>query len=226
MARDAFDDRFHILGALFEDVDVHGEEDDHALDHILPEGVDAQEVHAVGEGAHDEHADHGAADGALAAQHGGAAQDGGGDGLHLLAVTGSRLAGEHPGRQHHPADARQHAGIAVGEKQDAPVIDAGKARRLPVAAHGIDVPPHPGAVEQIHREDDDDNRVDHLDGHPPDEQRAQVVKFRVHGADRGAGGVDVGKAAGHLHHGQGDDEGGQRRGGDDEAVEHAAQEPH
>ena len=68
-------------------VDDDGEDDDGALDDVLPELGDAAHGHAVVEHADDEGADEGAAYGADAAGHGGAAEDGGRDGVHLPAVA-------------------------------------------------------------------------------------------------------------------------------------------
>src|SRR5690606_82124 len=63
------------LGSPAPPVDQHGDHDDGADDHLLPVGVDHEQVEAVADDPHDEGADERAQDAALAAGKAGAADD-------------------------------------------------------------------------------------------------------------------------------------------------------
>src|SRR5215204_5863278 len=82
-------------------VDEHGRDDDRADDDLLDEGGDAEEVEAVAQHGHDERADERADDGALAAEQGGPADDGGGDGVQLVHHPRDGLRRVEPRRQEH-----------------------------------------------------------------------------------------------------------------------------
>src|SRR5712691_978628 len=87
-------DRAGVAAALLDD---DREDEQGALGDVLPERVDVEDGQPVLEHAEQDHREHGARDGALAAAQCGAAERGGGDGLQLQALAaGGRLAGAGP----------------------------------------------------------------------------------------------------------------------------------
>ena len=76
----------------------HGHNHDGALEGLAQEGRNAHQIEQVVHHGDNQHAQHRAADGALAALHAGAAHDHGGDCVHLIAAAGVGIV--------HGADAR------------------------------------------------------------------------------------------------------------------------
>ena len=94
------------------------------------------------------HAEHDAAHGADAADEAGAAEDGDGEHVELLADHGGRHGLVDAVGLDEPGDAGQEAEIAIGEELDAQDVDADPAGRLRVAAESVDLPADPRAAHQ------------------------------------------------------------------------------
>src|SRR5450830_682346 len=93
----------HPAPAPLIDRDDH--DDDRAADDALPEIRDAQDVQTVGQDAHDEHTDDGAADPTLATEQRGTTDDDRRDGVELGAAGHECVRTVQPAGEHHPADA-------------------------------------------------------------------------------------------------------------------------
>src|SRR5436190_11996752 len=95
-----------------DDLEQHGGDDDGALDDLLGEGRDAEQIEDVGEHRHDGRTQYRAADAALTAEQAGAANDRDGDRLKLEADASDRLA---DGKSRHENERRQSRQEAADE---------------------------------------------------------------------------------------------------------------
>lgn len=139
-----------LLGALFLDeaVECNRTDEHQTLDELLHVLVDGQHGHAVGEDAHDQHADHDHNQATLTAGHAHAAQHDAGDDIHLVAGARVGLTGVDAGQQHYARQGAHEAGHAVDQILDLLDVDAGEARGLLIAAHAVDVATHAGLVQE------------------------------------------------------------------------------
>ena len=204
-----------------QEVGVHGQQYDRALDDVLPVGVDAHQVQAVVQYADDQNADQRAAQLAGAAGHGGAADHDRRDGVHFRAVAGGAGAGVQAGGDGDARQAGHQAAEAEHHEFDLRRVDAREGGGGVVAAHGVDVPADAGAVQEQHRDDEHDGHGDDGGGHARHVARAQELPGVGHAADGLALGIDVGDALGDVHRGQRDDERRDLGLGDHQAVQQA-----
>ena len=104
----------------------HGEEQHQTVDDPLQVLVDVQHGHAVGQHAHDtgahKHIDHLA----LAAVDADAAQNGGGNDVHLEAAAHGGLAGAKAGGHQHTGNGREHAAEHIGAGDGPLGVEAGE----------------------------------------------------------------------------------------------------
>lgn len=120
-------------------VEDDGDQQHSALDHILPVVVQAVDGHALVDDAQQNGADHDAGNRTGSAVGGGAADEAGADGVHLIRHTGIAVDGTNPGGDQQTRQACQYGHGAVSGEVDLPGIDTGELGGLLVAAHGVEV---------------------------------------------------------------------------------------
>ena len=198
----------------------------------LPEGADVEQVQPVAEHADDERADQRADDAALAAEEVGAADHDRSDGAQLLALRHQRVRRVEPPRHDEPGDRRHQAGEGVGVDLGAPDVDAGDARRLAVAADGVDRAAERRVAQDVPADDAEEQRRRprspgcRRDGRCPSRSdrvgKGRAAGCRLERGHRQAVGHEQRDAAKDRHRAERGDEVRDLEADDDPAVERAA----
>ena len=204
-------------------IHANSQQDNNTLGNQLPEGVDAQQVQRIAENCDDQNADDDTADLADTAAEGGTAQNDSCDGVGLVAVTQSGLAGVHTGAVDDTCECSQEAGDGVDDHQNLVYIDAGEAGSVLVAANSVDPAAQLGLAQNQPDDDDEEDGVEDGDGDLTDVAVTQEVEGRVVAADGQTVGIDINQAAADLLSCHGDDEGRDVHFGSDGAVDEANQ---
>src|SRR6185437_14350184 len=145
-------------------IEGHGGDDDQADHHLLDVGGDVNDDEAVGQDADQQGADQGASDAALPARQAGPADDDRGDDAQFVIDAGHGFGRTQTRRQQKARQAGQAADDDIDTDDHRLDIDAGQARRLDIAADGVDlaavarVPQHDMADQGRHGEQDDGHR--------------------------------------------------------------------
>ena len=131
--------RLELLSALSDDVEINSCQDDNTFNNILPEGVNVQQVKAVGHKLDNQDTNHYAAEFTNTAQEGDAAQNGSRDGVHLSALSCTRLARVHTSRQNDTSDGGEDTGQGVNDDLNLLNADTRESCSLFVTTNGIQV---------------------------------------------------------------------------------------
>src|SRR3954454_4448482 len=217
-----------VLGPAAQLVEVDGGDEHRADGDVLPERIDPYDHEAVLQDGGDEDAEDRAEHRSDPAEQARPADDDGGDGLQVVGVVAADGRRREAGQRQEASQAGERAGERVDLDEVAVDGDAGAARRLLVGADRVRVAPEAGGGE----DDAEDDRHCEGDQHQP----GNLVVDGTAGADRrdelegpcahvDAAGHDEGRAEARAQGAQGDDEGGDLRLGDQEAVDEAPGHP-
>ena len=185
------------LSALLaaHDVDQHSENEDDALDDHLPVGLDAQKRHAVADRLEDQRAQQRAGDLAAAAGEADAAQNDGGDDVHVAAdAAGGQRNADLRGEQNAAQRAR-HGAVDEAAHLDAADVDAGEIAGVLIAADGVDLPSEARIFQNIGRDGKHDDHQQHDDRHAEDIAAADKGQKIIADENVLAVGDQIGKAA-------------------------------
>src|SRR5690606_6318064 len=197
----------------------HGDHDDHALGHGLGRRVEVVEGEHVGQRGEDQHAEHGADDGAAAAGEQRPADHHGGDRVEFVELTVRRGARGGAGQQHDRGETARQAEQDVQHRGVPLHLDARQPGGLDVAADGQRAAAERGAVEQDPAADGDRSEDDHQhrDAQYP---AGEEIDEPGHGDDLRLLSRDhLGEAAGACQHRQRDDERCYSSVGDEQTVD-------
>ena len=142
------------LHLITEDVDGNGQDDNRADDDVLDIVLSTGQVQAVADNSHQQSADQGAPDGALAAGEGGATDDAGRDGISIIGGAGIAVGRSQTTHGHHARHAGHEAGQGVNEGQHVLGGDTGQTGCLGVAAHAVDLAAQSGLAQEDIKDDE------------------------------------------------------------------------
>ena len=228
------------LHLITEDVDGNGQDDNRADDDVLNIVLGTGQVQAVADNSHQQSADQGAPDGALAAGEGSAAHDAGCDGVIIIGGTGVAVSGSQTANRHDTSHTGHEAGQGVNEGQHVFGGDTGQTGCLGVAAHAVDLAAQSGLAQEDIKDDEHNDNQNEAEGDTGElhlggaliiggEQRAAADPHESVNAGIGEGdglgaGNDQRQAPQHVLHAHGGHEGmGQIQSGQQRAVDEAGQ---
>ena len=147
-----------------ECVKANRKDNDGAVDDLLDIGVDAEEVQNVADDAKHDRADDGAPCRACAAGKADAADDGGRNGLALIALRASGDAAVGAGGIQDARQTDEQARKRIGKDDVLFEVDAAGARRLTAAAESIELSSDDRLIQQHPQDDRCDQHDDDGDG--------------------------------------------------------------
>src|SRR5579872_2072369 len=147
-------------------IEGDSQDNDHPDNDLLVVGRHIDHDESVQQYAEQHRSDDCASDAAETTEQAGSADDHGRDDAQLIGSSCDRFRRAQPRRQEEPAETRQEPDDDIDADQDLIHIDAGQARRLPIAAYGVNLPSVPGISghDISRRGDDKKNQHRHRNG--------------------------------------------------------------